>query len=162
MEDKKLVVFYSYTGHTRYIANIIKEKLNCDILEIKPVKPYSTDYDTVVDQYQNNKRAKETPIIEKMNIDLNEYSKIIVGTPVWWYTITPPIRTFLKENDLSGKTIIPFATNAGWLGRTFKEIEELCPNSNIEKEINIVFTEDYNKNDLVTGFEEIEKWIDLI
>lgn len=162
MEDKKLVVFYSYTGHTRYIANIIKEKLNCDILEIKPIKPYSTDYNTVVDQYQNNESAKETPIIEKINIDLNEYSKIIVGTPVWWYTITPPIRTFLKENDLSGKTIIPFATNAGWLGRTFKEIEDLCPNSNIGKEMNIVFTEDYNKNDLVTGFEEIEKWISLI
>lgn len=162
MEDKKLVVFYSYTGHTRYIANIIKEKLNCDILEIKPIKPYSTDYNTVVDQYQNNERAKETPIIEKVNIDLNEYSKIIVGTPVWWYTITPPIRTFLKENDLSGKTIIPFATNAGWLGRTFKEIEELCPNSNIGKEMNIVFTEDYNKNDLVTEFEEVEKWINLI
>lgn len=162
MEDKKLVVFYSYTGHTRYIANIIKEKLNCDILEIKPIKPYSTDYDTVVDQYQNNERAKETPIIEKIDIDLNEYSKIIVGTPVWWYTITPPIRTFLKENDLSGKTIIPFATNAGWLGRTFKEIEELCSNSNIGKEMNIVFTEDYNKNDLVTEFEEIEKWINLI
>ncbi len=162
MEDKKLVVFYSYTGHTRHIANIIKEKLNCDILEIKPVKPYSTDYNTVVDQYQNNERAKETPIIEKIDIDLNEYSKIIVGTPVWWYTITPPIRTFLKENDLSGKTIIPFATNAGWLGRTFKEIEDLCPNSNIGKEMNIVFTEDYNKNDLVTEFEEIEKWINLI
>ena len=162
MKDKKIVVFYSYTGHTRYIANIIKEKLNCDILEIKPAKPYSTDYDTVVDQYQNNERAKETPIIEKIDIDLNEYSKIIVGTPVWWYTITPPIRTFLKENDLSGKTIIPFATNAGWLGRTFKEIEELCSNSNIGKEMNIVFTEDYNKNDLVTEFEEIEKWINLI
>ena len=91
MKDKKIVVFYSYTGHTRYIANIIKEKLNCDILEIKPAKPYSTDYDTVVDQYQNNERAKETPIIEKIDIDLNEYSKIIVGTPVWWYTITPCI-----------------------------------------------------------------------
>ena len=42
---------------------------------------------------------------------------------MWWYTIAPVVRTFLKENDLTGKTIIPFATNAGWLGRTFKEIE---------------------------------------
>ena len=82
--------------------------------EIKPIKPYSDDYDLVVDEYQNNERAQETPEIEKLEIDLNEYDEIIVGSPVWWYTITPPIRTFLKENDLSGKIIVPFATNAGW------------------------------------------------
>ena len=51
---------------------------------------------------------------------------------MWWYTIAPVIRTFLKQNDLSGKTIKPFATNAGWLGQTFKEIKKLCPNSNFE------------------------------
>lgn len=45
MENKKLVVFYTYTGHTKYIAEMIKEELNCDILEIKTVKPYSKDYD---------------------------------------------------------------------------------------------------------------------
>ena len=80
--------------------------------EIKPIKPYSDDYDLVVDEYQNNERAQETPEIEKLEIDLNEYDEIIVGSPAWWYTITPPIRTFLKENDLSGKIIVPFVTNA--------------------------------------------------
>lgn len=159
MGDKRLVVFYSYTGHTKYIAEMIKEKLNCDILEIKLVKPYSKDYDLVVEKYQNNESVKETPQIEKIGIDLSQYDEIIVGSPVWWYTITPPIRTFLKENDLSGKTIIPFATNAGWLGRTFKEIKSLCPNSNVEKEMNIVFTEDYTVNNLVTKEKEIDKWI---
>jgi len=82
-----------------------------------------------------------------------------LGTPVWWYTIAPVVRTFLKENDLSNKKIIPFATNAGWLGRTFKEIKDLCPNSTIGKEMNIVFTEDYSENQLVTLPEEIDKWI---
>lgn len=159
MENKKLVVFYTYTGHTKYIAEMIKEKLNCDILEIKTVKPYSKDYDLVVEEYQNNESVKETPKIEEIGIDLSKYNEIIIGSPVWWYTITPPIRTFLKENDLSGKTIIPFATNAGWLGRTFKEIKSLCPNSNIEKEMNIVFTEDHTVNKLVTKKEEIENWM---
>lgn len=159
MENKKLIVFHTYTGHTKYIAEMVKLKLNCDILEIKPKKPYSKKYDIVVDEYQNNESIKETPEIEKIDINLDKYDEIIVGSPVWWYTITPPIRTFLKENDLSGKTIIPFATNAEWLGRTFKEIKSLCLNSNIEKEMNIVFTEDYTVNDLVTKEEEIDKWI---
>ena len=160
--SKKLVVYYSYTGHTKMIAESIQKKLKCDILEIKPVKPYSTDYQTVVDEEQNNESAKKTPEIEKIDEDLNNYDEIIVGSPVWWYTIVPVIRTFLKENDLSGKIIKPFATNAGWLGRTFQEIEKLCSNSTVDKGMNIVFTEDYNENELVTSPDEVDKWIESL
>lgn len=160
--NKKLVVYYSYTGHTKMIAESIQKKLGCDILEIKPVKPYSTDYQTVVDEEQNNESAKRTPEIEPIDIDLNKYEEIILGSPVWWYTIVPVIRTFLTENDLSGKIIKPYATNAGWLGRTFKEIEKLCPNSKVEKGMNIVFTEDYNENQLVTSPNEVDNWINSL
>ena len=158
--NKKLVVYYSYTGNTRKIAESIKNKLGCDILEIKPKVPYSTDYQTVVDEEQNNESAKKTPEIEPINVDLKNYDEIIVGSPVWWYTIAPVIRTFLKENDLSGKTIKPFATNAGWLGRTFKEIESLCQNSKVEKGMNIVF-ESYSDN-LVTSPDEVDNWINTL
>ena len=152
---KKLVVFYSYTGHTKMIAESIQKKLNCDILEIKPTKPYSTDYQTVVDEEQNNSSAGKTPDIQKIDKNINEYDEIIIGTPVWWYTIAPVIRTFLTQNDLSNKTIKPFATNAGWLGHTFQEIQKLCPNSKVDKGMNIVF-ESYSDN-LVTSPDEIEK-----
>lgn len=155
---KKLVVFYSYTGHTKMIAENIQQKLNCNILEIKPVKPYSTDYQTVVDEEQNNSSVGKTPDIQKIDKNLNDYDEIIIGTPVWWYTIAPVIRTFLTQNDLSNKTIKPFATNAGWLGHTFQEIQKLCPNSKVDKGMNIVF-ESYSDN-LVTSPDEIEKWID--
>lgn len=145
---KKLVVFYSYTGHTKMIAENIQQKLNCDILEIKPVKPYSTDYQTVVDEEQNNSSVGKTPDIQKIDKNLNDYDEIIIGTPVWWYTIAPVIRTFITQNDLSNKTIKPFATNAGWLGHTFQDIQKLCPNSIVDKGMNIVF-ESYSDN-LVT------------
>ena len=128
---KKLVVFYSYTGHTKM---------------------------TVVDEEQNNSSAGKTPDIQKIDKNINEYDEIIIGTPVWWYTIAPVIRTFLIQNDLSNKTIKPFATNAGWLGHTFQEIQKLCPNSKVDKGMNIVF-ESYSDN-LVTSPDEIEKWID--
>ena len=157
--SKKLVVYYSYTGHTKMIAKRIEEKLGCDILEIKPIIPYSTNYQTVVNKEQNNESSNKTPQIGKIDKDLKKYDEIIIGSPVWWYTIAPVIRTFLKQNDLSGKTIKPFATNAGWLGQTFKEIKKLCPNSNVKEGMNIVFTEDYNKNELVTPIDEIDNWI---
>lgn len=158
--SKKIVVYFSYTGNTKKIAESVSKKLNCDILEIKPEVPYSTDYQTVVDQEQNNETAKKTPNIQKIDKDISKYDEIILGSPVWWYTIAPVIRTFLKENDLTGKIIKPFATNAGWLGQTFKEIERLCPNSNVEDEMNIVF-ESYSDN-LVTSPDEIDSWMEKL
>ena len=91
---------------------------------------------------------------------MSKYDEIILGTPVWWYRPVPAIRTFLSQNDLSGKTIKPFATNAGWLGRTFKEIKSYCPNSEVSDEMNIVF-ESYSDR-LVTKEQDIEKWIDKL
>lgn len=157
---KKIVVYYSYTGNTKKIANMIKEKLNCDILELTPKIPFSTDYQAVVDEYQNNSIQNKSVGINDIKLDLNQYDEIIVGTPVWWYTISPVVVTFLKNYNLDNKTIIPFATNAGWLGKTFKDIEKLCPNSKIEKEMNIVF-ESYSDK-LKTDEKEIDNWINSL
>lgn len=132
MDNKrKIVIYHSYSGHTKMIANIIKKKLDCDVLELEPKYEFSSDYD-----------------------------EIIIGSPVWWYSITPVVREFLKENNLEGKTVIPFATNAGWLGRTFKEIEELCKNSSVTNEMNIVFGS--YLDDLVTSMDEINNWINTL
>ena len=157
---KKLVVYFSYTGHTKMITDKIKEKLDCDVLEIETVIPYSTDYDTVVNDEQNSERSDFLPEIKDININLNNYDKIILGTPVWWYRPVPAIRSFLTKYDLTGKTVIPFATNAGWLGKTFIEIKNMCPNSNVKNNMNIVF-ESY-KDILVTSEDEINNWIKTI
>lgn len=151
--NKKLLVYFSYTGNTRSIADMIKKSINCDVLELKPKVPYSNDYQSVVDEYQNNENDKKTCELEDYNINLNDYDTIIIGSPVWWYSITPVIRTFLKNNNLSKKKVYAYATNAGWLGRTFKEVEEIC--LSVISTMNIVF----NENNLVTKEEEINKWI---
>ena len=153
----KLVVYFSYTNNTRKIANRIQEKLNCDILEIKTVIPYSEDYQSVVDDEQNSEACNYLPEIQDIGVDLSKYDEIILGTPVWWYRPVPAIRTFLKQNDLSGKIIKPFATNAGWLGKTFKEIKMLCPNSKVSEGMSIVFQSYSDK--LVTKEQDIEIWI---
>lgn len=157
---KSIIIYFSYTGNTRKIANMIKEKLNCDILELKPVTPYSNNYQEVVDAEQRLEGSNHTPPIEPINVNLEDYDTIILGTPVWWYRESPVIRTFLNSTNLEGKTIIPFATNAGWLGKTFIEIKNMCPNSNVINEKNIVF-ESYSDK-LVTKVEEITDWINSL
>lgn len=156
----KLVVFFSYTNNTKNIANLIKNKLDCDVLEIKTVIPYSSDYQKVVNDEHNSQASKYLPKIQAVEIDLSKYDEIILGTPVWWYRPAPAIRTFLAQNDLSGKIIKPFATNAGWLGKTFIEIKELCPNSKVEKGQNIVFASYSDR--LVTPEKQVLEWIDSL
>ncbi len=160
--NNRLIVYFTYTNNTKIIAEMIRKKLNCNIVEIKTVVPYSIDYDTVVNDEHNSEASNYLPKIEEINVDLSKYDEIILGTPVWWYRPAPAIRTFLTQYDLAGKIIKPFATNAGWLGRTFKEIKELCRESVVEKEMNIVFTEDHRENKLVTATDEIDKWIETL
>lgn len=136
------------------IVDKIREKLDCDILKIETVVPYSTDHDTVVNDEQNSERSNFLPEIKDININLDNYDEIILGTPVWWYRPAPAIRSFLTKYDLSGKTVIPFATNSGWLGKTFIGIKNMSPNSNIKNNMNIVF-ESYSDN-LVTNEDEID------
>lgn len=158
---KTIVIYYGYGNHTRMIAGKIKKELSCDILRILPKIPYSKNYDEVVNSTEDNLQTRKTPEIETININLNEYDKVILGSPVWWYTITPPIRSFLKIYDLSGKIVIPYATNAGWLGSTFEEIKELCKGK-ITNEMSIKFTTDHSEDKLVTEEVEIENWINKI
>lgn len=156
--NKKIVVYFSYSNNTRMIAEMIQKKLNCDIFEIKTVIPYSNDYQTVVDDEHNSESSKFLPEIEPIDVDFQKYDEIIIGTPTWWYRPAPAIRTFLNKIDLSNKIVIPFSTNAGWVGRTFIEIKKLCPNSNIIKEMNIVFDVN-NRSKLVTSKDDIKRWI---
>ena len=155
---RRLVVYYSYTGNTKKIADAIKEQTKSDILELKPQIPFSSDYQTVVDEYQNNSIDNKEVPIKDIEINLDHYDEIIIGTPVWWYTICPVVTTFLKQNDLSNKKVYLFATNAGWLGHTFKDFEKLCQNGNSKECLNIVF--DSNQlTQLKTERLEIENWI---
>ncbi len=154
---KRIVVYYSYTGNTKKIAEEVKNKLNCDILELEPENAFSDDYDEVVEEYQNNSIDNKEVPIKDINVNLDEYDKIIIGTPVWWYTISPVVVTFLKKYDLSGKKIYPFSTNAGWLGKTFKDFSKLCPNSEVEDGMNILFERYSDK--LKTNMNDIDEWI---
>lgn len=160
--DKSLVIYYSYTGNSKKIAEYVKNKLNADILELEPKVPFSSDYDEVVNEWQNNDIKRDVEI-KPINIDLTKYKKIVLITSIWWYGITPVMKRFLKEYNLSGKDIIVAGSNAGWIGHCFKDYETLLPNSNIKGKIDLRFSaESGNRNEMITSFEEIDKWIEKL
>ena len=79
---KKAIVYYSYSGNTRSIVDIIKEKVDADVYEIKPKTPYSNDYDEVVDLGQDEVNSNTLREIEDIDINLDSYDTIILATPV--------------------------------------------------------------------------------
>ena len=135
---KTLLVYYSYTGNTELLVNKIKEKINCDIIRLDTIKPYN-NYEYLVEQAKIDVENNYQPeLINEINLD--NYDTILLGSPVWWYTFSSPINTFLNKYNLSNKVIIPFITNAGWLGHTIEDIKKICPN--VKDEISIKFNED--------------------
>lgn len=117
---KSLILYYSYRGNTQRIAERIHSAIGGDIARIDTVVPYTGSYDDVVAQGEQEVKRGFLPELKAMDIDLDRYDTIVLGTPVWWYTCAPATRAFLTAHDLSGKTVYPFATNGGWLGRTLK------------------------------------------
>lgn len=152
---KKLIVYYSYTNNTKKIAEQIKKATAADICEIKTVKPYTGDYNSVVERGKQEVESGYKPEIKPLSVNLEDYDTIIIGTPVWWYTFAPAVAAFLSEYDFSGKTIIPFVTNGGWIGHTLKDIKKSCKNAVVTNAIDIRF--DMDK--MVMPESDLKKWM---
>lgn len=157
-----LVIYYSFSGNSKKIADYVQKKLNADILELKPKVPFSSDYDEVVEEWQNNDIKRDVEI-ENIDKDLNQYNKIVLITGTWWYSITPVMKRFLKDYDLSGKDVIAASSNAGWIGHSLKDYETLLKNSNIKGELDLLFSANSNERDkLLIPMEKIDEWINKL
>lgn len=91
-----LVIYYSFTGNSKKVAEYVKNKLNADILELEPAIPFSSDYDEVVDEWQNNDIKRDVEI-KKITTDLSKYNKVVLITCTWWYGISPVMKKFLNS-----------------------------------------------------------------
>lgn len=125
MNKKMLVVYYSWSnGNTEAIAEQLADACDADICRIETVEPYPSDYDETVEQAHREVDAGYEPAIEQLEFDPSGYDIVAVGTPTWWYTMAPAVKTFMGGVDWSGKTVIAFATNGGWTGSTLDDIED--------------------------------------
>lgn len=138
---KVLIVYYSWSGNTRGVAQEIQKQTNADIFEIELVTPYSTDYNTVLMQAQEAQHHQDRPAIKGTIDNIDQYDTIILGYPNWWASIPMPIATFLEQYDLSGKIILPFCSHGGGrFGQSLTAIAKLAPNSNIGEGLSVHYS----------------------
>lgn len=147
----RTIVYYSYSGNTRGIVSRIKDNYDYDVLEIKPVIPYSDNYDEVVDRATTDTKNDYQPEIQKL--DISKYDEIILRMPVWWYTVASPVNTFLHDYDLKDKVIIPVATNGGWLGHAIEDIGKKS-GARIKNPVSLKF----DGNELIDD-DKFENWL---
>ena len=131
---RKLVAYFSASGTTRRAAERLAKAAGADLFEIKPAVPY-TGAD--LNWTNNHSRSSEEmndpasrPEIAEGLPNMADYDTVFIGFPIWWYVATRIISTFVESYDLSGKTVVPFATSGGsGMGRTVDELRKLCPNA---------------------------------
>ena len=120
---KTAVVYYSLSGNVRYAAEKAAEALGADLIPLSPIKAYP---DSGFRKFFWGGKAatmRETPDLETYSFTSSGYDTVVLCSPVWAGTFTPPLRTFLKENDLTGKKIAVIACSSG--GSAEKCIEQL-------------------------------------
>lgn len=106
---KTLIVYYSLEGNTEYTAQQIAETLGADLLRLEPAKAYPTGKVSKFIWGGKSAMMSEVPALQPYQFKGDEYGRIIFGFPVWASTIAPPLRTFIRDNDLKGKKIAAFA-----------------------------------------------------
>lgn len=127
----KLVAYFSASGVTAKVAEKLSEAIGADLYAIEPEVPY-----TKADLDWMDKKSRSTiemnnpasrPAIAGKRDNMNDYDTVFVGFPIWWYVAPTIINTFLESYDLTGKTIIPFATSGGSdMGKTNEKLLPSC------------------------------------
>jgi len=129
--SRKLVAYFSATGTTARVAEKLSDAIGADLFEIAPEVPYTKeDLDWMNKESRSSiemRDEKSRPKIAVKRDNMAEYDVIFVGFPIWWYVAPTIINTFLESYDLTGKTVIPFATSGGsGMGKTNEKLSVSC------------------------------------
>lgn len=136
--DKKiLVVYYSAQNHTKNVALKIADNLNADIFEIEPVDEYTssdldwTNSNSRVSKEHEDESLRDVKLKTSKIENLDDYDTILIGYPIWWGVAAWPVNNFVKDNNFTNKTVIPFCTSSSsGIGNSGKLLENMANGGN--------------------------------
>ena len=122
-----LIVYLSRTRDTQAVAEIIHDAVGGTLTGLELTTPYPENYAAIVAQVAQEDETGYLPPLATRIADIRQFDTVFVGFPTWGMQLPPPIKSFLKEYDLHGKTVIPFNTHAGYgVGSSFQQVRSLC------------------------------------
>lgn len=133
LTGKTLVVYFSATGNTESAANYIAQATGGDLFELEPAEPYTdkdlnyNNDDSRVSREHEDESLRDVELVADTVENWDEYDTVFIGYPIWWGIAAWPVDSFVKANDFTGKTVIPFATSASsGLGQSGELLAELA------------------------------------
>jgi flavodoxin len=128
-----LIVYLSRTNNTKVLAELIQAKVGGDLVALELAKPYPADYKTTVEQVVKENESGYLPPLRTKIDNIAQYDVVFIGFPTWGMQLPPPIKSFIKQYDLSEKTVVPFNTNNAGYGvvSSSQTIKNLCGNSKV-------------------------------
>jgi flavodoxin len=152
--NNTLIVYYSLFQNTANLALEIAIQTDGTIRELITDKNYSFDYNTAVKEVRNQIARGFCPKLISGNEPIDDYQTIFIGSPNWFKTLAPPVMSFLRQHDFTGKTVIPFCTHGGGgFGQIESDIARECSKSIILSGIAVNGTD---------ASEEVKKWLETI
>lgn len=171
MASKKiLIVCLSRTNNTKAVAEMIQKSMGGKLVALELQNPYPTNYRQQVDQVVRENGNGFLPPLKTRIDSIETYDVVFIGFPTWDMQMPPPMKSFLHQNNLAGKIVIPFNTNAGYgVGSGFETVKMLCPKSTvlegfstkggIERD-DILFVMEGEKEKIVRA--DVDKWLKAI
>ena len=153
-ESTVLIAYFSWSGNTKQLAEMIQEQTGGELFEIEPETPYTDDINELSGISLQEQRDNIRPALSSVVEDMSQYDEIFVGFPNWWNNMPMPVFTFLEEYDFSGKTVIPFTTygNGVW-GKSVDSIRATLPDVTILDGLAI------QEHELQDASSEVSEWL---
>ncbi|EQM54911.1 flavodoxin [Lactiplantibacillus plantarum EGD-AQ4] len=154
-----LIIYYSSTGYNQKVANSIAKKLDADLFEVKPAKPYDKDMWAAWDVAQAERKSGELPELQTKVPDMSQYQRIIFGGPAWGYTISNPLQAFLKQADFAGNPVYPWVTFYDHDEQYLTDLKQQLNNGQVKDLLELtmgVLSDDQSLNDA------IDHWLEKI
>lgn len=154
-QGKTLVAYFSWSGNTQQMAEVIAQETGADLFEINTAVPYTDDYNELLDIAQQEQSEGARPELDAQVENWDSYDTIFVGYPNWWSDAPMAVYTFLESYDFTGKTLIPFNTSAsGGFGRSLTGIEESASGAAILEGLDLTESELGDVQNRVTAWLE--------
>ena len=153
-ESTVLIAYFSWSGNTKQLAEMIQEETGGELFEIEPETPYTDDINDLSGISLQEQRDNIRPALSSVVEDMSQYDVIFIGYPNWWNNMPMPVFTFLEEYDFYGKTVIPFTTygNGVW-GKSVDSIRATLPDVTILDGLAI------HEHELQDASSEVSEWL---
>ena len=161
MKETAIIYYSLANGNTYSIARRVQQQAGGRLIRIATVRPYTGSYDNIVAAGKEEVDRLYCPPLQPADIRWGDIGTVILGTPTWWYTMAPAMRTFLTEHDFHGKIVIPFVTNGGWPGHVMEDIASLIPGSLIRCPLTVTL-DVAGKGTIEQSTPDLSEWLQQV